>query len=185
MTFETSLRCPGCGTTRATNVIGGSGPSPLFGTVAVFDYDKGAGTISPSNGGADIFVALHDVPGACLRIGDVVSFELGIHLDGYPMALNVSGGTGDMEHTGDLLGHVKFFILEKGYGCISSSTTGLPLIEEDIFVHISDVRGNLLIAGDEVTYDSALDFACCGTRKAVNVQGGSGRPLQSPSTFNV
>ena len=70
------------------------------GTVKFFNYTKGYGFITPTEGGEDLFVHFSNVNGNPLQEGDQVQFDsVWDETKGKSRAENVSGGTG----TADML----------------------------------------------------------------------------------
>ena len=137
------------------------------------DQDNGIGTIPPCSGGAGVPVALLDIPGPSLQIDDKVTFVLEAQPGGHTKAVYVDGGSGKWDRPGALHGEVKFFLVDKGYGFVTIPSATGPR-NQDIYVHLSDVRGNLTIKGEIVSFDRKILSACCGMLKALNVRCGTG-----------
>ena len=62
------------------------------GRVKFFNADRGYGFIAPDDGGSDVFVHVHDVEAAGMKIlaaGQLVAYEVGLARDGRSKAVNV------------------------------------------------------------------------------------------------
>ena len=62
------------------------------GRVKFFNTDRGYGFIAPDGGGSDVFVDVHDIEAAGMKIlvaGQLVAFEIGPARDGRSKAVNL------------------------------------------------------------------------------------------------
>ena len=62
------------------------------GRVKFFNTDRGYGFIAPDGGGSDVFVHVHDVEAAGMRIlvaGELVAYEVGLARDGRSKAVKL------------------------------------------------------------------------------------------------
>jgi cold shock protein len=62
------------------------------GHVKFFNGDRGYGFIAPDGGGSDVFVHVHDVEAAGMKIlvaGQLVAYEVGLARDGRSKAVNL------------------------------------------------------------------------------------------------
>ena len=91
---------------------------------------------------------------------------------GHTKAVYVDGGSGKWDRPDALHGEVKFFLFDKGYGFITIPSATGPR-NQDIYVHLSDVRGNLPIKGEIASFDRKILSACCGMLNAINGRGGT------------
>jgi cold shock protein len=154
------------------------------GVVKFFNPQKGFGFIVRDDGGEDVFVHISAVEQAGLTDladGQPLEFTLvdrggrisatNLRIEGEPMAVERSGGTGDRgpqrQLTGEkATGTVKFFNAMKGFGFIQRDD-GQP----DAFVHISAVeRAGIptLNEGDRLEFELEVDRR--GKFAAVNLQ---------------
>jgi cold shock protein len=62
------------------------------GRVKFFNTDRGYGFIAPDDGGSDVFVHVHDVEAAAMKLlaaGQLVAYEVGPARDGRSKAVNL------------------------------------------------------------------------------------------------
>ena len=62
------------------------------GRIRFFNTDRGYGFIAPDDGGSDVFVHVHDVEAAGMRIlvaGELVAYEVGLARDGRSKAVKL------------------------------------------------------------------------------------------------
>jgi len=149
------------------------------GTVKSFGPDKGFGFISSPDGGTqDIFLPLKECKdGMVPQVGDVVAFDVqeSSLKPGQLQAANVTGGTGTHRGQkgggppGAMVGSVKTFNIEKGFGFIAGPD-GV-----DVFLHRNAMSdGTIPQTGDQVTYDVESSKSKEGQFTASNVGGGTG-----------
>jgi CspA family cold shock protein len=180
----------GCGGGGFRGGGGGAGAMPPQvvgegkGIVKFFNPQKGFGFIVRDDGGEDVFVHISAVEQAGLTDladGQPLEFTLvdrggrisatNLRIEGEPMAVERSGGSGDRgpqrQLTGEkATGTVKFFNAMKGFGFIQRDD-GQP----DAFVHISAVeRAGIptLNEGDRLEFELEVDRR--GKYAAVNLQ---------------
>lgn len=152
------------------------------GIVASFSTKTQYGFIIGKDG-SDIFFHFRECDdGAMPQRGDVVfyNFVPSLVRPGHMVAINVTGGTGEVKRNssprGPFLGTIRFFVADKGYGFI----TGVD--GEDIIVHISEcVDGATPQRNDIITFDLKVSADDPMHRMAVNVTGGSGFRGLTPS----
>lgn len=63
-----------------------------IGRVKFFNTDRGYGFIAPDGGGSDVFVHVHEVEAAGMKMlvaGQLVAYEVGLARDGRSKALNL------------------------------------------------------------------------------------------------
>jgi cold shock protein len=62
------------------------------GRIKFYNTDRGYGFIAPDGGGSDIFVHVHDIEAAGMKIlvaGQLVAYEVGLARDGRSKAVNL------------------------------------------------------------------------------------------------
>jgi len=172
----------------------------VSGTVKWFNSQKGFGFITPTSGGEDLFVHQSAIKAQGFRTlgeGEEVEYEV-VNEDGKLKAINVSGPAGSFvkgdggrsgrsgataaprkwpegvpPSDGKMVGSVKWFNSEKGFGFIAPLEGG-----EDLFVHQSAIQSagfRSLREGEEVEF-KVVDER--GKKKAIEVCGPSGDNVQ-------
>lgn len=133
-----------------------------------FNPIKGWGFLTDTEG-KDVFFHSSKVIGRQPQEGDLVAFDLEESpvKAGQMCAVNITGGSSG----GSNEGTIKSYNIEKGWGFIEHNGT-------TVFLHRSEVRGNLPQPGDQVFFDIGTSPKDPNQIVALNVNGGSGPPLE-------
>eukprot|EP00930_Biecheleria_cincta_P103723 TRINITY_DN95787_c0_g1_i1.p1 TRINITY_DN95787_c0_g1~~TRINITY_DN95787_c0_g1_i1.p1 ORF type:complete len:217 (-),score=59.50 TRINITY_DN95787_c0_g1_i1:88-738(-) len=137
------------------------------GVVKSFVWNKGWGFITSEE--QDIFFHVNDFKRGIPEAGSIVTFELGENSTrpGSQVAVNIQGTA----NPGSVQGVVKGFVGSTGYGFINVN-------DEEIFVHVGDVKCGGLKEGDIVWLDVEPSDKDPNKKVAKNVTGGSGHTDQ-------
>jgi len=138
-----------------------------YGTCKTFVPKNGWGFITDSEG-ADVFFHADAVSGRPPQVGDSLVFDKAPSpvKPGQLMAVNIQGGTAG----GSQEGVIKSYNGSHGYGFVEFGGA-------TIFLHASEVKGNMPQAGDVVCFDVEQSPLDPKKQVAVNVVGGTGMPI--------